>query len=259
MNLNVLTPQQQEVTRRVLEEEQRGRVHLVISLSGAHAYGFPSHDSDLDLKAVHIEPTQSLLGLRQVKTSASRLETIDGVEIDYSTNEIHPVLLGILQGNGNYIERILGALVLGTSSEHEALRPIVRRSLSRRVYKHYAGFATGQFNEFQAAEAPTAKKVLYVLRTTLTGSHLLRTGEMVIDVTRLLDEYGFAAARELVDAKRTGERAVLTDAARGHWVTEVKRAFTALEEAHASSVLPEESTNRQELEGWLIELRRARL
>src|SRR5690606_22403890 len=41
------------VADRVLDEESARRRHLVIALSGAHAYGFPSPDSDLDLKAVH--------------------------------------------------------------------------------------------------------------------------------------------------------------------------------------------------------------
>lgn len=35
---------------------------------------------------------------------------IDGVEIDYSSNELRDVLFGILKGNGNYLERILGHL-----------------------------------------------------------------------------------------------------------------------------------------------------
>jgi hypothetical protein len=58
---------------------------------------------------------------------------------------------------------------------------------------------------------------------------------------------------------KAGERTVLTEAARGHWVAEVTRAFTVLEDAHKSSVLPEEPTNRQELEDWLIALRRSQL
>jgi uncharacterized protein len=38
-----------------------------------------------------------------------------------------------------------------------------------------------------------------VLRTTLTGTHALLTREIETDVTLLLDEHGFGAARELVD------------------------------------------------------------
>src|SRR5437762_4426876 len=108
--MNVLTRVQAEVADRVLDEEARARRHIVVSLSGAHAYGFPSPDSDLDLKAIHVEPTASVLGLSPAAPHADRMEVIEGVEIDYTSNELKPVLLGILQGNGNYVERVLGKL-----------------------------------------------------------------------------------------------------------------------------------------------------
>lgn len=60
--IEVLDPRQRAAADRLLNEESAHRRHLVVSLSGAHAYGFPSPDSDLDLKAVHIAPTEALLG-----------------------------------------------------------------------------------------------------------------------------------------------------------------------------------------------------
>lgn len=190
--MSVLTTKQTQVADRVLDEESQSRAHVVISLSGAHAYGFPSPDSDLDLKAIHVEPTARLLGLSPPATHANRLEVIDGVEIDYSSNELGGVLVGIVQGNGNYVERILGALSLRSSAEHEELRPIVKRSLSKRIYRHYNGFARGQLQEFDNAAQPTAKNILYVLRTALTGIHVLRSGNVVTDLTSLVDEYGLS-------------------------------------------------------------------
>src|SRR6185436_15328485 len=105
-----LTERQRRAADKLLDEEGAHRTHLVVSLSGAHAYGFPSPDSDLDLKAVHIEDTEHLLALEWRPMPAERLEVIDGVEVDYSSNEIRDVLLGIVRGNGNFIERVLGAL-----------------------------------------------------------------------------------------------------------------------------------------------------
>jgi predicted nucleotidyltransferase len=162
----------------------------VVSLSGAHAYGFPSPDSDLDLKAIHVEPTARLLGIHPARSTFDRLEVLEGVEIDYTSNEVQMVLLGLLQGNGNYLERILGPLPLLAAPELASLREVVQRSLSRRLLQHYRGFATSQLREVQKAETPPAKKVLYVLRTALTGTHALRTGRIVTDLTELLDDYG---------------------------------------------------------------------
>jgi predicted nucleotidyltransferase len=253
--MTILTPHQTAVSDRVLDEEGRARRHLVVSLSGAHAYGFPSPDSDLDLKAIHIAPTRDLVGLSPPVLHANRLEVIEGVEIDYSSNELGGVLAGILSGNGNYVERVLGALSLRTSPEHASLKPLVERSLSRRIHRHYAGFARGQLHEFDTAAEPTAKKLLYVIRTALTGIHVLRTGRVVTDVTGLLDEYGFAEARELVQQKRAGERVVLDPSLRDKWRSRVENAFAQLDAARDASVLPEEAPNRAELEAWLLDVR----
>lgn len=253
-----LTPAQRPVARRFLAAEEDQRRHLVIHLSGAHSYGFPSPDSDLDMKAIHVEPTSRLLGLSPPPQSFDRLEVVEGVELDYTSNEIGEVLKGILAGNGNYLERVLGETALASSKEHESLRPLVLRSLSRRAHRHYAGFAKNQLANARSSATPSVKKLLYVLRTALTGTHLLRTGEMVIDVTRLLDRYGFGNARELARAKIRGERIELPAAERERWVTEAERALLLLEPALAESVLPEEAPNAGELEDWLLELRRNR-
>ncbi len=99
--IDVLDQRQLAAANKLLDEESASRRHLVVSLSGAHAYGFPSPDSDLDLKAIHIAPTALLLGLSPPPQSApDRIEVIAGVEVDYSSNELQPALAGILQGNG---------------------------------------------------------------------------------------------------------------------------------------------------------------
>ncbi|KYF93260.1 hypothetical protein BE20_09785 [Sorangium cellulosum] len=259
MNTQVLEAHQQEVVARVIAEEEAKRPHLVIALSGAHAYGFPSPDSDVDLKAVHVEPTARLLGLLRGGASPTRMEVIDGVEIDYTSNEIHPVLLGVLQGNGNYIERILGSLQLHVDPDLASLRPLVADALSRRIFRHYVGFATSQLRAWEAGGRTSAKQLLYVLRTALTGAHALRTGEIVTDVTALLDLYGFSAARELIEAKRAGEKSTLSAEAAGRWAEQISRAFTTLEAAHDRAVLPEEPRNQDDLDDWLLTLRKARL
>jgi predicted nucleotidyltransferase len=245
---------QRTIADRVLDEESRQRRHLVITLSGAHAYGFPSPDSDLDLKAVHIEPTSRLLGLANPPPTSDRLEVIEGVEIDYTSNELQMVLAGLLLGNGNYFERILGPLPVRSSREHEELRPLAKQAISKRVHRHYAGFSRGQLHEFETS--PKAKKILYVLRTALTGIHALEAGEIVTDVNLLIDRYGFSDARELIEQKQRGERIELPDDLRDKWRKDIERAFARLEEARQRSPLPEEAPNKSELEAWLLDVRK---
>jgi hypothetical protein len=243
------------VLERAVAEESAKRRHLVISLSGAHAYGFPSPDSDLDLKAVHVEETARLLGLGNVTLSFARLEIVDGVEIDYTSNELKPVLLGVLHGNGNYIERLLATLAPSAAPELDALRPLVRAALSRRIAGHYLGFATSQREAF--AKDATAKKLLYVLRTALTGAHALDTGEIVVDLSEVCEPYGFGEARELIEAKRKGEHVKLgaVDAAR--WQAQADRAIARLRASIDASPLPAEppEASVRALSAWLLEAR----
>ena len=255
-----VTEHQERMADRVLDAESLKREHLVVSLSGAHAYGFPSHDSDLDLKCIHIAPTAALLGLQPRHVTAERMEVLEGVEVDYSSNELQPVLLGILQGNGNYIERVLGAITVRALTELESLRPLVRASLSRRIHRHYRGFAYGQLREWEKSGFKSVKKLLYVLRTTLTGTHALRTGEVETDVTVLLEPYGFGQARALVERKRNGEHIELDDALGEQWRREVTRAFEVLDAADEASVLPLEPQPEAvaALEGWMLDVRRRR-
>jgi uncharacterized protein len=248
------------VVREYVAQQSARRDHLVVYLSGAHAYGFPSPDSDFDLKCVHVAPTRDLVGLTVRDGAADGIETIDGVEIDYGSNEIGPVLRGVLRGNGNYLERLLGALVVAEAAPMQGLRPLVRRSLSQQVHRHYAGFGQSQLRAALEQEPPAAKKVLYVLRTTLTGAHLLRTGALITDLGELADPYGFGDARELIAAKKSGERVALAADTWARWRGALDRAFEVLDAAQRESTLPAEPPDDAStaLETWLVDLRRDR-
>lgn len=257
LRFDVLTDHQAAVARAFLDARAAERHHLVVYLSGAHAYGFPSPDSDLDLKSIHIAPTSALVGLEPRDGGAELMTVVDGVELDYGSNELGPVLGGVLKGNGNYLERLLGDLVL--ACDHAALaslRPLVTATLSRRVVRHYGGFAAAQRKLVEAT--PTAKKALYVLRTARTGLHLLRTGALVTDLTALTPLYG-PDVGELVARKRTGERVALTGDELTRWLGELTAAVADLDRAVATSVLPPEppADAVAALDAWLRDLRRA--
>jgi uncharacterized protein len=241
------------VAERVIREESERRRHLVVYLSGAHAYGFPSPDSDLDLKAIHFAPVRELLGLSTPNPTFDRTGTLDGVEIDYTSNEIGHALAGMLRGNGNFLERVLCPAVLASSRWLDSLRPLIQRSLSRRIHAHYSGFARNQRRELD--QRPTAKCLLYVLRTALTGVHALRSGRLVVDVNELFDYYALTDARLLVEAKRAGERSVLDPRVLERWVVRADVLLEQLDAEVHDSPLPAEPANIAEIESWLVETR----
>lgn len=252
---SVLTPAQREVTKAYLDARNAERTHLVIYLSGAHAYGFPSPDSDLDLKCIHIAPTAELVGLTLPEEPGDRMDIIEGVELDYGSNELAPVLRGVLKGNGNFLERILGDLVLGGDlTLLDQARAVVKPVLSRRAGRHYGGFATSQLRLFD--EKPTAKRALYVLRTAATGRHLLAHGEIVTDVARL-SAFIPAEISELIAIKQQGERQLLEASQIAPWRSRLVAAIDAIDSAWPSSVLPPDPPPEAvtALDAWLREVR----
>jgi len=253
---SVLTTAQAAVARAFLAARDRERHHLVVYLSGAHAYGFPSPDSDLDLKCVHVAPTQALVGLGAPDDAPDQLEVIAGVELDYGSNELAQTLRGALKGNGNFLERLFGELVLGGDRPLlDEARAAVAPTLSRRVARHYAGFAASQLRAFD--DKPTAKRALYVLRTTATGRHLLAHGEIVTDVARLT-AFLPAQIAALIEVKQRGEREVLAPEDVSAWRARLLAAIQAIEGDVAASMLPDEppAAAVAGLDAWLRGVRK---
>lgn len=255
---DAMTPAQRAVAERVVAEEIGKRETLVVSLCGAHAYGFASVDSDLDLKGVWATPSRRLLGLAGTPGAVDRHEWIAEVEVDFTVNELTQVVRGVLKGNGNMLERIMDPRPLHAAPELVELREHTRNNLSQRSYAHYRGFATSQREAVDLA-APKAKKVLYVLRTTVTGAHLLETGEVVPDLAALAGRYGFPEVPDLIALKRDAELGVLPAV----WIERIPgllaRAFERLDQALARSILPEQPPAEAALERWLIDYRIAAL
>src|SRR5262245_9497395 len=61
---------------------------LFATVSGAHLYGFPSPDSDFDLRGVHILPLKEVVGLRIDPETIEKSGVHDGLEIDLVTHDV---------------------------------------------------------------------------------------------------------------------------------------------------------------------------
>lgn len=159
------------------------------------------------------------------------------------------MLRGILHGNGNYVEHTLGGTYFKTSRILDEMQDLLRRSLSRRIANHYKGFARAQLRQLE--QTKSTKDLLYVLRTLLTGTHLLRSGEVVMDLPTLLPLYGLSGAMRVVEARRAGVEVESTSES-DDWLP---RAFALLDEAREGGVLPAEPATEAEVDAWLVRTR----
>src|SRR5205809_1636600 len=83
---------------------------LFVTISGAHLYGFPSPDSDYDLRGVHLLPPTDLLGLYAPKDTIESSRDADGLELDLVTHDAGKFFGLLLKKNGYVLEQLYSPL-----------------------------------------------------------------------------------------------------------------------------------------------------
>src|SRR4051794_11393283 len=91
------------------------------TVSGAHLYGFPSADSDYDLRGAHVLPPRAVMGLDVNDETLQREQIVDGLELDLVTHDVRKFFVLLLKKNGYVLEQLLSPLVVQTSAAHAEL------------------------------------------------------------------------------------------------------------------------------------------
>jgi len=226
---------------------------LFATVSGAHLYGFPSRDSDVDLRGVHLLPAADLVGLREPDETRSRMWVRDGVEMDLVTHDLRKFVRLMLRRNGYVLEQLLSPLVVHTTDAHRELAGLAPGVLTSHHAHHYRGFATTQWRLFE--RTGELKPLLYTFRVLLTGIHLMRSGEVEPHLPTLLEAVGAPAyLPELIAAKAEREHG---DAGMGHArvAADVRRLHAVLDEAQAASALPDAPSVHDALHAFVVRVR----
>src|SRR5438105_3580454 len=212
---------------------------LFATISGAHLYGFPSPDSDYDLRGVHLLPVREVVGLDPGRETVESSGIDDGLEIDLVTHDVRKFFGLLLRKNGYVLEQLYSPLVVQAMPEHEELKAIAAGCITRHHSHHYLGFARTQWGLFVKEHPRRVKPLLYVYRVLLTGIHLMRTGEVEANLVRLNDEARLPYLPDLIARKVSGpEHGALTDADVAFHAAEYERLLGELEVAAAASSPP---------------------
>ena len=231
---------------------------LFATISGAHLYGFPSADSDFDLRGVHLLPPGKLLGLEASDETVEHEEIIGGLEVDLVTHDARKFFRLLLKKNGYVLEQVFSPLVVhAMQPQFSTLREIARACITRHHVHHYKGFAQNQWELFDKERPRRVKPLLYVYRVLLTGIHLMNTGDVEANLVTLNEaEFHLRRVDELVARKRAGaEQSILADEDVGFHEGEFARLLAELEAAAERSPLPELPAGRDELNALLLALR----
>ena len=230
---------------------------LLCGITGSHHYGFPSPDSDIDIKGIHLAPLEHVIGLTPARATFDRLEFFEGVECDLTTHEAAKALTLLLAGNGNLLERLASPFQLVRDHRSESLRSLLPAALSRRCHKHYSGYCRGMQAE-HLRDGFRVKSMLYVFRVALTGRHVLKTGEVVADLNRLAEIYDYPELHPLIASKTGGaEKAPMPEAESERYRERWTELVDELRKAREASFLPEEAPDAEACNRWLVETRLA--
>src|SRR4051794_40005087 len=60
---------------------------LFATISGAHLYGFPSPDSDFDLRGTHVLPLENIVGLDVRNETVQDSRIVEGLEMDIVSHD----------------------------------------------------------------------------------------------------------------------------------------------------------------------------
>lgn len=242
---------------RLLQQVVNHPYPLVFAtISGAHLYGFPSPDSDYDLRGVHLLPLEEVVGLDVGRETVEKSGMKDGIEIDLVTHDAKKFFGLVLKKNGYVLEQIFSPLVIHTTSEHRELKQIAATCITRHHAHHYLGFAATQWKLFQKESPPRVKPLLYVYRVLLTGIHLMRTGEVEANLRRLNESAKLSFIDDLIERKLAGpEKSQLPEADLGFHEAEYDRLVAKLESVSEKSNLPELPSGKDALNDLLVRLR----
>ena len=225
------------------------------TVSGAHLYGFPSRDSDIDLRGVHVLPAEEVVGLTTGRETLDRTWFQNEAEVDLVTHDLAKFARLMLRRNGYVLEQVLSPLVVATTPEHEELVALAQGCLTKWHAHHYRGFASTQWTLF--GKSGELKPLLYTFRVLLTGIHLMRAGEVQADLRELQTIVAEAPGYlgELMAAKAEAEHGPLTGPSRDLLEREVVALQAVLDEAETDSKLADRPTADAALHDLLVRTR----
>ncbi len=207
---------------------------ILTVVMGSRAYGLETQASDTDRRGVFVAPTAAFWRLEKPATHR------DGPLPEQFSWEVERFCVLALEANPTALECLWSPIVEVITPAGRRLRELRRAFLSERARQSFAGYADSQFRRLDPA-APKWKQAMHMIRLLLSGLHLIRHGEPLVQV---------GPYRERLLAIRRGE---VPWAAVDAW-----RAELAAEVATAASVLPGRP-DRERVEEFLVGVRKEHL
>jgi predicted nucleotidyltransferase len=147
-----------------VESKHQVRVLFAVE-SGSRAWGFPSPDSDYDVRFVYVHQRDWYMSV------ADRSDVVEVTEGDFDVSgwELRKALRLLRKSNPSLLEWLGSPLVYRQDEAFTRdLADLAARCLSvERCFQHYFHLARGQYQKYLQGDEVRMKKYLYVLRPVL--------------------------------------------------------------------------------------------
>jgi predicted nucleotidyltransferase len=219
---------------------------ILAVVTGSRAYGLDGPESDHDRRGVFAAPTRAFWHLDKPPTH------LDGPRDEQFSWEIERFCTLALQANPTVLETLWSPIIERITPQGQDLLRVRDAFLSRHVAQTYGGYARDQLKRVDARRKRTGetngKQAMHMIRLLMAGAHVLRTGDILLDVRahrdRLLAVKTGATGWPTVTAWADDLFADLTDA--GHTTTlpaepdrnRVNALLTAVREQNLQARLP---------------------
>ncbi|MDX1902679.1 MAG: nucleotidyltransferase domain-containing protein [Thermonemataceae bacterium] len=159
-------------------EKERGIEILLACETGSRAWGFPSPDSDFDVRIIYKHHKNWYLSLTEEKDTIEYF--LENKEIDISGWDLRKSLRLLSKSNASLLERIQSPIIYKVDEEFLiGINSLAKKAYSRITsIHHYLSMAKKAFEEVVNSEEYKLKKFFYALRASVACLWILEKEEM---------------------------------------------------------------------------------
>ena len=162
------------IIQKLKEIEQTENVRILHAVeSGSRAWGFPSPDSDYDVRFIYVRPPEFYLKLEKtrdvIELPINDMLDINGWDLNKALRLLH-------SSNPTLFEWMSSPVIYHQTEFIDQLQPIMDQYFScKSGLYHYLSMADGNYRDYLKGDIVRAKKYFYVLRPILACKWILRT------------------------------------------------------------------------------------
>ena len=162
----------QEVKEHLTRLEKEHNIVIIQAIeSGSRAWGFPSPDSDYDVRFIYAHPKDWYL---QLSEERDVIEMPINDDLDISGWDLRKGLNLANKGNAVIQEWMISPIVYQQSDLYAPLSNLVNKSFnSISTYHHYRAMAKKAYQDMEQSEQKKLKRFFYFARATLSAQWIV--------------------------------------------------------------------------------------